>query len=187
MAIIPINVYGDRILRKKANHVNSIDDSIVKFIEDMFETMKEAYGVGLSANQVGLDKAIFTVDLSSVEGYEKLKPFVLINPNILFSSEEKNVIDEGCLSIPGVRAEVERPAQIKVIYFDLNMKENSLEAEGFLARVLQHEFDHLQGIYFVDRISKEAKQTLKDDLKKIMARKIDADYLIADKEKKKKT
>lgn len=142
--------------------------------------MHNAGGVGLAANQVGYDKSLFIVDLSQVEGYEKQKQIVMINPEIKLFSEEKVIIEEGCLSIPYLRAEVERPGMIKINYYDTDMKEHTLEADKFLARVIQHEFDHLQGVMFVDRLTEQERKRLKGELNKIKKRKIDADYPITD-------
>jgi peptide deformylase len=183
MSILPINVYGDTILRKKARKVNDVDGKTVEFIKNMFESMHNASGIGLAANQVGSGKSIFVVDVSTVEGYEKVKPIVFINPEILLNSEEKILMEEGCLSLPYLRAEVERPKIIQVKYFDTDLKEHTLEADKLLARVIQHEYDHLKGIMFVDRIPEEEKNEFKPELKKIRKRKIDADYPIAKPQK----
>ncbi len=180
MSIIPIYVFGDSILRKKAKKLTEIDASVIKLIKNMFESMHNASGVGLAANQVGQDKSLFIVDLSSVEGYEKQKPLVMINPEIKIRSEEKNVIEEGCLSIPYLRAEVERPKIIQINYYDTDMKEHTLEADQFLARVIQHEYDHLKGVMFVDRLAETERKKLKAELNKIKKRKIDAEYPITD-------
>ena len=102
MSIVPITMCGDKILRKKAAKVSQIDASIVGIIADMFETMRNANGVGLAANQIGLNKQIFVVDVSPVEGYEKYKPIAMINPKIISKSDDTDSIEEGCLSIPGM-------------------------------------------------------------------------------------
>lgn len=180
MSLLPITLYGDKILRKKTANVSDVDMDTIKLIRDMFETMKNASGIGLAANQVGADKQIFIVDLSAMEGYEESKPTVFINPVIEKFSEEKIVIEEGCLSIPDVRSEVERPKKINIKYLDTNMKELELEADELLARVIQHEFDHLQGVLFVDRISDEVKKKLKKDLNKIKHRKKEFDYPVTE-------
>lgn len=181
MGIMPITVFGDKILRKKTEPLKDIDFQTIKEIKDMFETMRNANGVGLAANQVGLDKSIFVIDISPVEGYEKIKPIVMINPKIKSFSDEKVNIEEGCLSIPNLRAEVLRPAAIQVEYWDTDMKSNILEADEFFARVIQHEFDHLQGTVFTDKVTDAIKKQLKKDLEKIRLRKFEADYPIADK------
>lgn len=183
MAIIPITIYGDKILRKKAKPVQDIDSQTVAEIKSMFETMRNANGIGLAANQVGLDKAIFVIDVSPVDGYEKIKPIVLINPQIALSSDEQVVMEEGCLSIPTLKAEVVRPRMIKINYYDADMKEQSLEADKLFARVLQHEYDHLQGILFTDKVDDEIKKMIKKDINLIKNRKVDIDYPITEKSK----
>ena len=179
MSIVPITMCGDKILRKKSARINEIDDNIVGTIADMFETMRNANGVGLAANQIGLNKQIFVVDISLVEGYEKYKPVALINPKIISKSEETNSIEEGCLSIPELRAEVIRPKSIFISFFDMNMKEHTIEADELFARVIQHEYDHLQGILFIDYFDDEMKKRFKKHLEKIKKRKLDIDYPIS--------
>ena len=180
MSLLPITLYGDKILRKKTEKVSDVDLINVKLIKDMFETMKNASGIGLAANQVGADKQIFIIDLSGLEGYENSKPMVFINPKIEKFSEEKIIMEEGCLSIPDIRAEVERPKVVVIKYQDTNMQRQELEADELLARVIQHEFDHLQGVLFTDKISDEMKKKLKKDLNKIKQRKIDTEYPVTE-------
>jgi len=182
MAIIPINVYGDKILRQKAVHVKEKDmDSLIPFIKSMWDTLHKANGIGLAANQVGVNKSIFIVDVSDVEGYEKIKPVVFINPKIVDFSDEKKIIEEGCLSLPNLRADVVRPKLVKIVYLDTDLNEKSIEADELFARVIQHEYDHLQGTYFTDRVSDELKLKLKPGLQKIKNRDVDIDYRITDK------
>lgn len=179
MSIIPITVCGDKILRKKAAKVIDIDDKAIGLIADMFETMRNANGIGLAANQIGLNKQIFVVDVSPVEGYEKYKPMALINPRIVSRSDETNSIEEGCLSIPDLRTEVIRPKGINISFYDVNLKEHTIEADDLLARVMQHEFDHLQGVLFIDYLDDEMKKKYKKHLAKIKKRKLDIDYPIS--------
>ena len=180
MSLLPITLYGDKILRKKTEPVSDVDMETVKLIKDMFDTMRNASGIGLAANQVGADKQIFIVDVSGVEGYEDTKPMVFINPRFENFSEEKVVIEEGCLSIPEVRADVERPKIATIVFQDTDMKEQKLEADELLARVIQHEFDHLQGVLFTDLITDDLKKKLKRELYKIKNRKIDFEYPVTD-------
>ncbi len=180
MAIMPITVCGDTILRKKGKKVSESNNKLVKLITDMFETMRSANGIGLAANQVGSNKSIFIVDISPVEGYEDTKPIVFINPNIVERSIETSSIEEGCLSLPDLRAEVIRPKRITIDYEDTDLKKQSLEADDLLARVIQHEYDHLQGILFTDLVDEETKKMFKKPLNKIKKRKIDVDYPISD-------
>ncbi len=170
---------GDKILRKKAAKVSEIDDKIVGIIADMFETMRNASGIGLAANQIGLNKQIFVVDVSPVEDYEKYKPLAMINPKIISKSDETISMEEGCLSIPELRAEVIRPKSIFVSFFDVNMKEHTIEADELFARVIQHEYDHLQGVLFIDYFDDEMKKRYKKHLEKIRKRKLDIDYPIS--------
>jgi len=181
MSIIPISVYGDKILRKKAKLVKNVDFMTVGLIKNMFETMRNANGIGLAATQVGIDQSIFVVDLSPVEDYEKSKPIVLINPKILDISDKKISIEEGCLSIPEVRYEVERPETIYIQYFDSDLKEHTLEADKLTARVFQHEQDHLNGVLFTDHLNEDAIKKLKKSLEKIKSREIETDYPIVKK------
>ena len=180
MASLPITLCGDKILRKKVAKVTKVDNETIKLITNMFDTMRNANGIGFAANQVGADKSILIVDISLVEGFEEVKPIVLINPKITKYSDEKSVVEEGCLSIPDIREEVERPEAITVTYQDTDLKEHTLEADRLLARVIQHEYDHLQGILFTDLVSDEAKKRLKKPLSKIKKRKIDVEYPISD-------
>lgn len=182
MSVIPINIYGDKILRKKLSPVKEIDFETVELIKNMTHTMREAYGIGLAANQVGEDKQIFVVDISAVEGYENFKPLAMINPKIVAHSEELEHFEEGCLSIPTLRADVIRPAAIQIVYFDTDMKEQTLEADELLARVIQHEYDHLQGVYFTDRLDPVLKKRVQSDLNQIRNRQVEVDYLITEKD-----
>lgn len=180
MSFLPVTMCGDKILRKKTAKVTEVDNETIELITNMFDTMRNANGIGLAANQVGADKSILIVDISLVEGYEQTKPLVLINPKITKYSDEKSVMEEGCLSIPDVREEVERPETITVTYQDTDLKEHTIDADNLLARVIQHEYDHLQGILFTDLVSDETKKRIKKPLKKIKKRKIEVDYPISD-------
>ena len=181
MSIVPISVYGDKILRKKAQLVKNVDFMTVELIKSMFETMRNASGIGLAATQVGVDQSVFVVDLSPVEDYEKSKPMVLINPKILDFSDKKITIEEGCLSIPNVRYEVERPETIYIAYYDTELKEQTFEATKLFARVFQHEQDHLNGVLFTDHLDEDVKKKLKKSLDNIKKREIETDYPIAQK------
>lgn len=183
MAILPVTLYGDKILKKKAKHVQSVTPDVLSLIDDMFKTMKNADGIGLAANQVGRSESIFIIDLSPVKGYEHHKPVIFINPKIELLSDEKSIIEEGCLSLPGIRAEVTRPEGVRIVYEDVNNKVNTVEYDELFARVIQHEYDHLQGIYFTDRIDEESQKMLKKSLSKIKNRKLDFDYPVTEKEK----
>lgn len=178
MAILPITVYGDKILRQKTQTVNSVSDELIVKIKNMLDTMHNAKGVGLAANQVGFNQSLFVVDLKGVEGYEKFKPMIFINPEIVLQSDEKVVIEEGCLSLPNLRADVERAKIIKIRYLNTDEQLMELEADDFLARVILHEYDHLIGKLIPDRVNEEIKSQLKDELKLIKSRKVEIDYPI---------
>jgi peptide deformylase len=185
MSILPVTLFGDKILRKKALPVQKIDAEVVKFVKDMFETMHNAQGIGLAANQVGSSRSIFIIDLSNMKDHPDEKPRVFINPKIVDRSEETSIYEEGCLSIPDVRSDVVRPKKIKILYKDLDFKDQVLDNDGFLARVIQHEFDHLNGVCFTDRIDEREQKKLKRDLIKIRNRKIDFDYPVTERERDK--
>lgn len=181
MAILPITVYGDKILRKKTEPVEEVDMQVIELIKNMFDTMRNASGIGLAANQVGADKSIFVIDVSGVEDHEDIKPMVFINPEIIEKSEETIPIEEGCLSLPDLRSDVIRPKRIKVKFFDADMKEHVIEADEMLARVIQHEYDHLQGILFIDKINESLQKKFKKSLQKIKLRQVETDYPLTEK------
>lgn len=180
MALLPINLIGDKVLRKKAHQINEIDMKTIELIRDMFETMHNANGVGLAANQVGSDKSIFIVDLSKIEGHEKDKPLVFINPDITSRSKDKVIMEEGCLSIPDLRAEIERPEFVTMTYRDTDFVEHSINADDYLARVIQHEYDHLQGTLFTDLIDSDLKKKMNKEIIKIKKRKIQVQYPVTE-------
>lgn len=182
MAIIPVTVYGDEILKNKTKPVDAVNEAIISSIKDMFDTMRNASGIGLAANQVGIDKSIFIIDLRPVEGYEDSKPMVFINPEIVEMSDETVRLEEGCLSLPNLRAEIVRPEIIKINYLDTDEKEASLEADDWLARVIQHEFDHLIGKMIPDRVDEEVRKAISGELTNITERRVEIDYPITDKE-----
>ena len=152
MAIRPIITLPDKHLRAVSKPVARIDADIKTLVADMFETMYDAPGVGLAAVQIGVPKRVVTID--ATRGEEEKKPIALINPEILWTSEEKSIIEEGCLSIPEFIDEVERPQRIKARFTNLKGETVEVEAEGLFARVLQHEIDHLNGVLFIDHLSK---------------------------------
>ena len=159
--IYPIVAYGDPVLKKKAKDISSDYKDLPKLIEDMFETMYEAHGVGLAAPQIGLGIRLFVVDGEPLD--EDLKGFkkVFINPTILEEEGEDWSYEEGCLSIPGVRYEVERPFKLTLEYFDENWEKKTEEFDGLRARIIQHEYDHIEGVLFVDYLPTLKKKLLK--------------------------
>jgi peptide deformylase len=152
MALREIIKLPDKRLRLVSEPVKRIDAGIRKLVEEMFETMYDAPGIGLAAIQVGVAKRVVTMDLSKKEGEHT--PQVFINPELIWSSEDKSTHEEGCLSIPEYYEEVERPAQVKVKYLDLDGKAHEIEAKGLLATCIQHEIDHTNGVLFIDYLSK---------------------------------
>jgi peptide deformylase len=152
MTLRPILTLPDKRLRRVSEPVGKITAEIKKLVEDMFESMYDAPGIGLAAVQVGVFKRVVTMDLSKKEGPSE--PKVFINPEIVWRSEEKSTYEEGCLSIPDIHEDVDRPARVKVKYLDLEGKPHEEEAEGLFATCIQHEVDHLDGVLFIDHISK---------------------------------
>ncbi len=180
MSIIPITVYGDKILRQKAQPVNNVSDGTIGKIKNMFDSMRNANGIGLAANQVGYRESIFVLDLQGIEGYEKFKPLVMINPQILLYSDEKIVKEEGCLSLPNLHANVERSSMIKVRYLNTDEKEMEIEADDLFARVILHEYDHLIGKMIPDRVAEDVKKKLSKELSSIRNREVEIEYPITE-------
>jgi peptide deformylase len=171
MALLEIRKFPDPVLRRKTDRVTKINGTIARLIDDMVETMHAAPGVGLAANQVGVSLQVAVIDLSIREEKEKRHPLlVIINPEIL-SLEGAVVEEEGCLSIPDYAEKVKRAARVKVRAQDQTGKIFELEAEGLLAKALQHEIDHLNGMLFIDRLSTLKKSIFKRRLKKMALEK----------------
>lgn len=171
MAIREIRKYPDPVLRARTARVEAVDDTINRLIDDMVETMHAAPGVGLAANQVGVPLQVAVIDISPREEQEKGKRrplVVIINPEIV-STEGSVVEEEGCLSIPDFSEKVKRAAKVKVRAQDRTGKLFELEAEGLMAKALQHEIDHLNGLLFVDRLSPLKKNIFRRKLKKALA------------------
>ena len=152
MAVREILILPDKRLRQVSKPVAKVDAAIRKLVEDMFETMYDAPGIGLAAIQIGEPKRVVIMDLAKKDEDEQRQVF--INPEIVKASDEKKTHEEGCLSIPEYYEEVERPAAVTVKYLDLDGKQREVEATGLLATCLQHEIDHLNGVLFIDHISK---------------------------------
>ena len=177
MSILPIYNCYHPVLKKATEDINDFNDDLIKFINDLLETMYNADGVGLAANQVGDSRSIFVVDeFAGSDNPNDYKPIVMINPKIISFSSEQNTYLEGCLSIPKFFEDVVRPESIVIEYSDQNMKSHRLEANEFLARVIQHEFDHLKGILFIERLSGIKKSLSKSKLKKIKQGIVNAHY-----------
>ena len=167
-----ILIVPDPILRKKCEPLENVDDDARKLMSDMLETMYKAPGIGLAAIQVGILKRIVVIDISKEE---KKNPLFLVNPEIIYKSKNTSVYEEGCLSLPGQFAEIERPAECHIKYIDYNGKEKKLETKGLLATCIQHEIDHLNGILFIDYLSKLKKDMI---IKKLVKHKKDVERII---------
>ncbi|MET0358251.1 MAG: peptide deformylase [Pararhizobium sp.] len=152
MTIKPLIILPDPLLRQISAPVERVDDDVRRVADDMLETMYDAPGIGLAAIQIGLPRRLLVIDLAK-EG-EDAAPQVFINPEVLTSTDERSVYEEGCLSIPDYYAEVERPAGITLRYLDREGRQQEIAADGLLATCLQHEIDHLNGVLFIDHISK---------------------------------
>ena len=152
MTIKPLVILPDPVLRQVSKPVERFDSDIAKLADDMLETMYDAPGIGLAAIQIGVARRMLVIDVSRED--EPNQPLVFINPEIVSTSDDLSVYEEGCLSIPDYYAEVERPARVVVKYRDRDGREQMTDAEGLLATCLQHEMDHLNGVLFIDHISK---------------------------------
>ena len=163
----------DPILRKKCEPLEKVDTETKKLMDDMLETMYAAPGIGLAAIQVGILKRLVVIDIS--KGEEEKKPMFLINPQIIHRSKKTSIYEEGCLSLPGQFAEIERPAECTLKYIDYNGKEKELKVDGLLATCVQHEVDHLNGILFIDYLSKLKKDMI---IKKLVKHKKEIERVI---------
>ncbi len=183
MAILPIVTYSDPVLRKKTEPIANLSEEIKILIKDMFETMYNSNGVGLAAPQIGLPKSIFVMDADPMieEGDAALGPLAFINPEIIEEKGDNISMDEGCLSIPEVTDKVSRPETIVVRYRNQNFDLREEEFTGWVARVIQHEYDHLQGVLFIDYLSAFRKRMHKKDLKEIELGERETDYPVRPK------
>ena len=170
--ILPIYIYGQGVLRKVAQDIPADFPDLPKFIDDMYETLDASEGIGLAAPQVGKDIRVVVIDLDVLaEDMPEYKGFrkAFINPHIVeYDDTETDSMEEGCLSLPGIHEKVTRPTRIKVKYEDMERNPHEEWVDGYLARVMQHEFDHLEGKVFVDRISPFRKTMIKNKLKSLL-------------------
>jgi peptide deformylase len=164
MAIRDILIIPDKRLRLESEPVTGIDKPLRALVDDMFETMYAAPGIGLAAIQIGVPKRVVTMDLAKKD--EPKQPHVFINPEVTWKSGEHSTYEEGCLSIPEYYEEVERPKSVRVKYLDLDGKQHEIEADGLLATCLQHEIDHINGVLFIDHISKLKRDMVMKKFKK---------------------
>ena len=176
--ILPIRLYGDPILRAQTHRVAADSPEVHALIHDMTDTLRAAAGVGLAAPQVGRDLSMFIVDLSEVDDSWEEGPMTFINPQILWEGDAEEEFEEGCLSIPDLRAVVKRPERIRIRYLDQMFTPRELEVGDLLARVIQHEYDHLEGILFIDHISAFRRQRLKSRLHAISRGEVQPGYKV---------
>lgn len=170
MAILPIITAPDPRLKKRSEPVERVDDALRQLMEDMLETMYLAPGIGLAAPQIGENKRVIVVDVADRDASPA--PLRMANPEVIWASQEVEVYEEGCLSLPDQTADVTRPARIRVRYLDENNENREIEADGLLATCIQHEIDHLDGLLFVDHISKIKRDIILRRLQKEKARKL---------------
>ncbi len=168
-----ILIEPDSILRKKSESLETVNTELRNLMDDMLETMYEAPGIGLAAVQIGILKRIIVLDISKEP--EKKNPLFLVNPKITFKSKKTSIYEEGCLSLPGQFAEIERPAECHLDYIDYDGKKNNLKADGLLATCIQHEIDHLDGILFIDYLSKLKRDMI---IKKLVKHKKELNKII---------
>lgn len=163
--LLPISIYGQKVLRKRAENIEKVTPELLKLAEDMLETMYDSAGIGLAAPQIGKSIRLIVVDVTGEE--EEKKPLILFNPVVTFPTD-KATAEEGCLSVPGIWADVERPETITVEAIGKNGKPFTLKnISGILARCIQHEIDHLNGVLFVDKISNTDRTLNQSKLKKL--------------------
>lgn len=177
--ILPMYIFGQPVLRKQAEDIPTDYPGLQQLISDMFETMKNAEGVGLAAPQVGLSIRVVVIDLDILkDDYPQYAGFLhaYINPHILEFSDDTCTMEEGCLSIPGIHENVRRSKSIHVTYLDENLQPHDEWVDGYLARVMQHEFDHLEGKMFVDKIAPLRKQMVKKKLLSMAKGKFNCAY-----------
>lgn len=180
MAVRDILIIPDKRLRLKSEPVRAFDKTLRALIDDMFETMYAAPGIGLAAIQIGVPQRVVTMDLAKKD--EPRSPQVFINPEVAWVSDEKAAYEEGCLSIPEYYEEVERPKSVKVKFLDLDLKPQEIEADGLFATCLQHEIDHINCVLFIDHISKLKRDMVMKKFKKAAKKTEGAKPLSEDQE-----
>ena len=168
-----IVIEPDPILRQKSENLEKVDDELRKLMDDMLETMYAAPGIGLAAVQIGILKRLIVIDISKEK--EKKNPLFLINPEIISKSKNTSIYEEGCLSLPGHFAEIERPAECQIKYIGYDGKKKEINANGLLSTCIQHEIDHLDGKLFIDYLSKLKKDMI---LKKLVKHKKELNKIV---------
>ncbi len=177
--IYPIIVYGDAVLRKRATDIKEGTD-LTDLIKDMYETMHAAHGIGIAAPQIGKSIRLFVVDGTTLDDEPTLVDFkrIFVNPTILDETGDEWDFEEGCLSIPNIREDIARPEKVRIKYFDENWKAHEEEFDGMKARIIQHEYDHLEGKLFIDYLTSLKKRMIKSKLGNISRGIVDIDYRI---------
>lgn len=184
MALLPIVTYNDSVLREKTEKIDENSQFLQKLIDDMFETMYNSSGVGLAAPQIGESIQLFVMDADAITDEidePNQGPLVIINPVIIKTSGEEVKMEEGCLSIPDVRDDVARPLNVNIEFFDRDFEKHEREFSGWTSRVIQHEYDHLQGVLFLDYLSAFKRRLHRSALKKINKGLLETDYPLAPK------
>ncbi len=185
MSVLSIVTYNDPVLREETEPVSENSDELQQLIDDMFETMHYAKGVGLAAPQIGKSIQLFVVDADSIteelDDEEDAGPLVFINPEIIEKKGDEVKLEEGCLSIPEIRDEISRPESVVISYKDREFEDRTMEVSGWLSRVIQHEYDHLQGVLFVDYLSAFRRRLHKSTLKKIKNGTLETEYPLVPK------
>ena len=181
--ILPIHVYGHEALRRETEPVEADSEAVQRLIDDLIETMYAASGLGLAAPQVGRTERIFVADVSPLRAELEAEgeavpeqPMVFVNPEVVWESDAATKYEEGCLSIPDVQENVTRPARIRLRFLDRDFEEREMEVGSFLARVLQHEYDHLDGILFTDHLSAFRRRLLRRTLRRMAEGDVEAAY-----------
>lgn len=165
MAERSIVIYGDQVLRETCDPVEEINQDIKDLVSNLIDTLRRAQGLGLAAPQIGVTKRVFIVDISTIDITKKLTVF--INPKIIETSEEEAEFEEGCLSFPGLYQKIDRPAKVRVRAMDIDGNQFELEADGITARAILHEYDHLNGVLFIDHMTALTRTMLAGRLKKL--------------------
>jgi peptide deformylase len=178
-ALLPVRIYGDKVLRQRAEEITDFDDGLRDFVQDLVHTMYERDGVGLAAPQVGVSKRVFVMDPHWNEDPGEREPLVVINP-VLEEPSGSSVNEEGCISVPGVYADVTRPSRIRLRFRSLDNEEQALELDGYAAIVAQHEFDHLNGVLFTDHLGTIAKLKVRHKLKALESTAVNGENIRTD-------
>ncbi len=184
--VLPVYLYGQPVLREETVEVTPDSEELPQLIEDLIDTLHEASGIGLAAPQIGRRERVFVVDLTALkDDLEEAhltvppQPMVFINPEVVWESPETAEYEEGCLSIPELRENVVRPASVRMQFLDQGFTPQEMQFDEFMARVVQHEFDHLEGVLFIDRLSPLKRRLLKRRLREVARGEVETEYPVA--------